>query len=488
MRTPVNDYLLYRWRYPLGYIGIIAVILGVIFVAGYYIPGALRQGEMQSALESGNLSLQNIQPEMVVNLPYHLLQRLSFIAFGVTTFTIKLPSIILGIATALGVFLLLCTWFRRNVAVLGTVLAATTTQFLYQAQDGTPDIMYSALTIWLLFVATYVTRNKIFGTLWKVLAGILMALALYTPLGIYLVIAVMTTALFHPHIRYIIKRFSRPKLILAMLLGLVSLAPVVYASIIDKHVLFTLLGLPLASIDILENLKTVANSLLNFVMPSQNHMLQPLYSLGVVMLMAIGITKLMSQKYTARSYITITWALLLLPLIIINPDRITYLFPIVVLLMAMGIVTMITRWYKMFPRNPYARIAGLIPLSILVIGIVLSGVMRYVNNYQYNPQVLAWYSSDLRLLWHELRANKSTQDNTIVVVSPKEEQFYQLAARYNRNMSVATNFSTVSDTVIVSHEAFHAARPKANDFLESIVTNRHSNDSDRFYIYKKTPQ
>lgn len=488
MRTPVNDYLLYRWRYPLGYTGIVVVVIVMLMVAGYFIPGALREGEVQSALQSGNLSLQNIQPEMVINLPYHLLQRLSFITFGVTIFSIKLPSVVLGLVASLGIFLLLRTWFRRNVAVLGTILATTTTQFLYLVQDGTADIMYCTLTIWLLFVATYVTRNKLFGTLWKVLAGTLMALALYTPLGVYLVIAVMTTALFHPHIRYIIKRFSRPKLIIAILLGIAAVAPVVYASIIDKTVLFTLLGLPLAPVNVWDNLVRVGGELFNFISPSESHILRPLYSLGLVILMGIGIAKLFSQKYTARSYITITWALLLLPLIVINPGRITYLFPIAVLMMAMGIVTMITRWYKMFPRNPYARIAGLIPLSVLVIGVVLSGVIRYANNYQYNPEVLSWYSTDLRLLRHELAANKSTQDNTIVVVSPREELFYKLAARYSHNMTVATNFSVVSDTVIVSHDAFHATKPQANDFLHNIVTDKRATNSDRFYVYKKTPR
>lgn len=485
MNTPARDYLLYRWRYPLGYIGIIAILSIVFTMSALYVPGSLREGELQSSLQSANLSLKSIEPAMVINLPYHALQRLSFATFGVTTLSIKLPSIILGVCTALGVFLLLRTWFRKNVAVLGTVLATTTTQFLYLTQDGTPDIMFSFTAIWLLFVATYVTRNKLFGTLWKVLAGVFVAVALYMPLGIYLVIAILTTALFHPHIRFIILRFSRPRLIIAIALGIITLAPVMYASIVDKTTLFTLLGLPLGKPDLWWNAKQLFTELFNFFSPSISHLLHPLYSLGVVLLMIIGFAKMFTVKYTARSYITLTWGVLMMPLILLNPDRVTYLFPLAVILMAMGMTTMITSWYKMFPRNPYARVAGLIPLTILVVGLVSSGIMRYVNNYQYNPDVLSWYSSDLKLLDTTLKKNKSTADSTRLIVSEDQQPFYAMVAKYDKRFTVGTDYESVPAVVMVTNKKFHTARPAANDFLQTIVTNRRLNNADRFYIYKK---
>ena len=241
MKTRISEYLLYRKRYLLGFM-FVFVLLGIIItIAGGHVPGALRAAELQSALQSGALSVKSMSPATVVDLPYHILQRFSFMLFGVTTLSIKLPSIIIGGLTVIGIYLLIRSWFRRNVAVIVAVIATTTVQFLFVLQDGTPLIMFSFLTVWLLTVATYITRGQIFSTLWKVLAGVLMATALYTPLGIYPVLAMFITASFPPHIRYVLRHISRLRIILALILGLASVVPLVYASILDPTTPLTLL-------------------------------------------------------------------------------------------------------------------------------------------------------------------------------------------------------------------------------------------------------
>lgn len=98
------------------FVGLIIAI--VVAIASIYVPEHPGSGEMNSALQSGALSVESLDPLMVIDLPYHILQRLSFMAFGVSIVSIKLPSILLGLATILGVYLLVRTWFRRNVAVL----------------------------------------------------------------------------------------------------------------------------------------------------------------------------------------------------------------------------------------------------------------------------------------------------------------------------------------------------------------------------------
>jgi len=109
MQSQVNDFLVYRWRYILSYAFVGLIIAAVVTIASMYVPGALRSGEMNSALQSGALSMESLDPLMVIDLPYHILQRLSFMAFGVSTISIKLPSIVLGLATILGLYLLVRT-------------------------------------------------------------------------------------------------------------------------------------------------------------------------------------------------------------------------------------------------------------------------------------------------------------------------------------------------------------------------------------------
>lgn len=482
-KTLVTDLWLYRWRYIIGYTGIIAIIGIVLAIASIYVPGSLRQGEIDSALTSGALSSNSITPQTLVDLPYHLLQRLSFMIFGVTTLSIKLPSIILGYITTIGIFLLVRMWFRRNIAILTTIIAATTTQFLFLIQDGTPSIMYSMVVIWMLFAATRVTRNKSFGTLWKVLTGVLAATALYIPLGAYFVLAVLATAFFHPHIRHVIKHFARSRLIIAIVFGLVAIVPLIYASILDYRVALELLGFPEGNIDIAANLHELGLNLFGFTAVSSGYLLRPVYSLGLLLLIAVGIFKLLTHKYIARSYITLTLSVLMIPLIILNPAHVTDLFPLAVLMIALGIGTLITDWYKLFPRNPYARIGGLLPLGLLVGGIVVSGAMRYMNNYEYNPQLLRNYSSDLRLLDDQLHRQNASLATTRVVAGEQELAFYNLVAHYDKRFAASTDPTTSANTLIVTSAAYQAHKPGIEPQL--IITNHFAQNADRFYIYKK---
>ncbi len=486
MRNQVTDYFIYRWRYVLGYLFIALSVTAVIAIASIYVPGALREGEIASSLQSGSLAVESLDPKMAVNLPYHVLQRLSFMLFGVSTLSIKLPSIVLGTLTVIGLFLLIRTWFRRNIAIITTVIAATSAQFLFLLQDGTPSITFSFLTVWLLFAATYVTRRKMFGTLWKVLTGILMASALYVPLGIYLVIAILTTAVFHPHIRHLINHFSRPRLWIGVVLGSLSAAPAIYASILDRNVLYSLVGFPTQPLHMVDNLKTLALDLFGFASQSDTCMMRPLYSLSLLLLIGVGIYKLLTYKYTARSYATLTLGLVLVPLIILNPQHVTHLFPLACLMIAMGIATLITNWYKLFPRNPYARVAGLIPLSILVLGIIYGGVTRYMDDYSYSPNILSHYSNDLRLMQREVSRANATKQPVQFVPSVDELPFYALVAHYNKDFTVtpgsAATLPPAKGEIIYSHAGYAAYHPQAE--IATIVTNRMANASDRFYIYK----
>ncbi|NCU37902.1 hypothetical protein EOL96_02485 [Candidatus Saccharibacteria bacterium] len=491
MQNRVTDYFIYRHRYILGYFFIVAALFLVVVMAGFYVPGALRQGEVDAALKSGALSVESLSPDMVIDLPYHVLQRVGFILFGVSTFTIKLPSIILGIATIIGLFFLVRTWFRRNIAILATVIAATSTQFLFLLQDGTPNIMFSFLTIWLLFAATYVTRKKTFGTFWKVLTGVLMATALYTPLGVYLVIAVLTTTFFHPHIRHLVLRFSRPRLWIGIALGVVSIIPLIYASILDPSTLQILLGFPTeGGVNLSENLATLGLSLFGFAAHSEGYMLRPVYSLGLFLLMSVGLYKLITYKYTARSYVTLVLSAMLIPLIVINPLHVTHLFPLASLMIALGLATLITNWYKLFPRNPYARVAGLIPLSILVLGIIFSGITRYASSYLHNPAVLSDYSFDLRLLTNELN-QRPTDSSLLLVSAPSELPLYTMVSRYDSRLRVSHKLPDKllnGTTIFYTHDAFAYANDRPSLPITNIITDHLSLKSDRFYVYKFTDE
>ena len=232
---------------------------------------------------------------------------------------------------------------------------------------------------------------------------------------------------------------------------------------------------------------TVSQNLFGFFSSSNGFLPRPLYTISTVILIGIGIYKFLTVKYTARSYTVLILMAFMVPLILLNPDHILDLYPLALLMIAMGIATLIINWYKLFPRNPYARIVGLVPLSIFVIGMIFSGLTRYINTYLYDPNVLSNYSSDLRLVDTTVASLKSNTSNLRLIVTNDEFPFYELVAHYDSRFSVSKHYDNLPAYVIMSHDAYRAA-PKIESTIElqQIVTNDRTSNSDRLYVYKTT--
>lgn len=486
MGKQISEYTLYRLRYVIGYTLIALIIVTMIVVAGLFIPGGLSQNEMASVVSSDalSLSLSSFDPQAIVNLPYHLLQRASIDLLGVSILSIKLPSLLLGLLSALGMLLLLRMWFSGNVAVLTTILVITTGQFLFVAQSGTPSIVYIFWTIWLLVAALKISRRTRWSAVWKIVLFCIAALSLYTPLSLYILVALASSALLHPHLRFIIRQLSKVKVTFAALCAAILLVPLGYALVLEPAIGLRLLGIPTEMPDFGANILQLLRQYFSFATPSSGLLMTPIYGLGSTILIILGLFRLFTTKYTARSYIITAWVILLTPVLIVNPSYISVTFVPVILLMAMGITILLARWYRMFPRNPYARFAGLVPLAVLIGGMVFSGVDRYMYGYLYDPQTANNFTQDLRLANNELR--DSSRGSTAFVVGEDETDFYSVVAHHNENVSVATELSpkiSHASTIIVSHDAKEADGFPAP---ERILTDDTSHDSDRFYIYKIT--
>lgn len=265
------------------------------------------------------------------------------------------------------------------------------------------------------------------------------------------------------------------------------MVPLVYASIISHDTLFTLLGITATMPDLKANLVSLAKDMFGFGVSTGGYYIRPAYSLGIMMIALIGLVSLFTNKHTARSYVVLTWGALLTVIVILNPHMVSYLFPLVALLISFGMLTLITSWYKLFPHNPYARIAGMIPLGIIVVGVMTSGVSRYINNYQYNPNLLAHYSKDLTLLQRELARDHTSADApAIVVVEQTTKPFYTLAAHYDNRFTIAASLPTNTTHTVILDRATHMHTSSSFPTPLSIITDSRAQDSDRFYLYKFT--
>lgn len=476
-----TDTWLYRKRYMIGYLLIVTVFVALLFLAGYLVPGGITTEEKQAVVQSAGLDLQNIDSLTVPSLPYYALQRGIFEVFGVSLFSIKLPSLILAFFAGLGAVFLLRRWFKPNVALLATVVMITTGQFLYVAQLGTPSIMYILWSVWLLLTATLITTSPHYTRFWKILFFIIVPLSLYTPLSIYLVLAILSAGLIHPHVRYVLRRMKKRHLAMYITLSFVIAAPLLYLVWRDPSLGRELLGLPSVWPDIAANANTLVQQYLNFVTPHSGALMTPVLGLGSIMLIALGIWRLAKIRYTARSYTLVAWVILTLPILLINPAYTTIAFVPLLILMATGLEFLLRSWYRMFPRNPYARFAGLVPLIILVGGLVISGINRYFYGYSHDPVTASNFSSDLRLLEQEVRSGKPTT----LIVTRGEQPFYIAVASLSKpsdgELVVITGLPQSFERQVV---ATHDAHGMVGYAIEKIVTNATSDNANRFYIYK----
>ncbi len=475
MGIDVTSFYTYRWRYWIGY-GFIGVLLvGLLLFAGLYVPGGISAQEIQSVVKSSTISLTDVHSLAVTNLPYHVLQRASLVIFGVSDFSIKLPSLILALFSAIGLIVLLRQWFRPNIAFLASTIAITTGQFLFIAQSGTPDILYVLWAVWLLLLGTLIAKRVQPRTLWKVLFFVVSALSLYTPLSVYALIALSLSAVLHPHLRYIIRQLSKRKLAGAFALGIVIIIPLVFGVIKSPELGLTILGIPARWPNVSANLLVLVQQYLGFALPSSTGLMTPVFGLGSMLIIGFGVYKLIRTRQSAQSYIVIIWLLCLMPILVTDPLFTSVTFLPLVLLLATGLSSLLGYWYNLFPRNPYARIAGLIPLVILVGALVFTGLERYVYGYHYDPQTVSNFSQDLALL---------PKDTRHLVVTEEQLPFYQVVAAHHKGLTVSTNPS--GPTFAVSFAAKNNII--AGYRIDRIITSTTYINADRFYVYKKTVQ
>lgn len=486
VRQKLSQFLLYRWRYLLAYT-VFSIALGILLtVAGFYLPGGLSDSEVRSALLSEGLSptgLFNLQPDELIYLPYRLLQAASIALFGFSTFAIKLPSIVLGFFSALGILYLLNLWYKRNVAIVAAMIAVTTNQFLLTSQAGQAGVTYILLTTLILIAASLVARRTTYAHLWVIGGFMLAAISLYMPLNIYVLVALVVTAMVHPHARHLLKHeSSKPIIAIGLALFLLIISPLVVGSINEPEVLRILAGIPENFNNVIGNAKELFRQYGQVYAPYSGEVLIPIYGIGILAFVALGVYRMLSTKYTTKSYIMSFWLVLLLPLVFLNPEFISITFLPVVLLIALGVDYLIWSWYRLFPRNPYARVFGLIPLAILVGGQVVSSVDRYAYGFHYDASVYRNYSFDLRILSREL--DTYDKGETVhLVVSDDNKAFYEAYARHQnfvKSVTVTTWSSEPKEGTVIVERAVrdHTAIPT------EILVGRASQNADRFYLYK----
>ncbi|MBR3233104.1 glycosyltransferase family 39 protein [Candidatus Saccharibacteria bacterium] len=479
----ISKLFLYRYRFVIGYIILGLAFLALLFLLPMISPSGLSDLERESAVSSYNLHFSSITSGDLVDLPYHILQKLSILAFGLTPYAIKLPSILLGLVLGLLLILLLNRWFKSNVALLASILTVLSTPFLYLVGSGTPLIMLIFWPTLLLWLGSKIQGEKAPKPLWCFVFAFALLLAIYTPHLIYLVAFIIIFTLWNPHLRFTLKSLPKVPLIGMGIIILGGFTIWVTNIISSNTVALTLFfGENVSLSQFFTNIKTGFMPFFSWVQPLEGVYLSPLVGLSHLVLALIGLFSTRQGFFASRNAIASCFIVFSVVLAGLAPDSALLLVLPLSILTAHGLRYILEKWYGLFPSNPYARIFAIFPLSILLALMIIPSLNHYVYGYKYTPAVANQFSTDLELVEANLTDEMFlvAPDNSLnyafyEVYQDRHHSVNLLSATEAQHLNAYTDVATLGRLEdLALPEGYH---------LKSIITSPKSDNSDRIYIY-----
>ena len=473
----ISKLFLYRHRFTIGFIVLGAAYIGLLFGLPLLSPNGLSELEMESAARSYALEFDSIFRGDVADLPYRFLQKLSITTLGLSVYSVKLPSIIIGMLLGFLLILLLNRWFKNNVALLASILAVLSSSFLYLAGSGTPLIMlvfWPTMLLWLGSKIQGVTKPK---PLYCFVFAFALLASIFTPHLIYLALFIVLFAFLHPHLRFTIKKLPIVPLVLTVFIIIVGVAILVMAVFINPPIIAEILLAPNFTFE--QFIANIQNAFLPFFswnIALDSVFLSPFVGLASVALAVIGLLSTTKGFFASRNSIASCLIIFTIILSGFNPESaILILLPLAILI-AHGLRYVLAKWYDLFPDNPYARISAIFPIGLFLGIMIIGDINHFIFGYRYVPMVADKFNDDIYLIEENLDANiplyildDATAYNFFVIMG--EQGDYTIANALPEIDQLPTRFATLG----LSEET--------PGKIERIITSPKSHNSDRIYIY-----
>ncbi len=467
----ISKLFLYRYRFTIGYCLLGLAFIGLLFGLPLISQTGLSDAEIASATGSYYLSFDAVPNGDLIDLPYRLLQKVSIMIFGLSAYAIKLPSIIIGLFLGLLLILLLNRWFKSNVSLLASCLVVLSTPFLFLAGSGTPLIMLVFWPVLLLWLGSKIQGEKKPKPLYCFLFALTLLFAIFTPYMLYFAIFCVLFVFSQPHLRFIVKSLPKFPLILVGLIILSGISALITNIIMHPD---TIMGLLFAkSFDLsyfFGNIMAGFSPVFAWKGAVVSTFLAPLISLPMFALALVGLFSTTKGFFASRNSIA---TLLIIFTIIItgfNPDAVVFIILPLAILVAHGLKYLLEKWYGLFPENPYARVAAIIPLAVLFGVMILPGLLQYVYGYRYNPSVTQAYNYDLKIVQDNLT------NETLVV--DKNYDFYKILEE-TTSLTIMEEIPDGAQKLAV----LRSTEKPANYELSRIITSPMAKDSAIIYLY-----
>jgi len=475
MKNSLTNSVIYQNRHILGFFAV-AILLYFFIVFGFArTPMGLSASEMESAVFSAGFSF----PDSILDLPYHFLQWASVSLTGISTFSLRLPSVLLALLAAGLVILAIRNFTRSNVAIITGALVASSAFFLNFARNGSPEIMSIFLLALAVFAISQIITQRKPRILWLGLLAVALALAVYIPMGVVFAVVLLAVAIISPKSRALLGQLRSWQIVLAVFVGLVALVPLAVSILMQPSLLPAILGI--------ENIKYLPADVWTNIQiifspfgAQFGGLVTPLLTLGEIALVILGIVKLIRDGKSARTAFTISIAAVSMIITILDPTKAYLMFVPFVFLQAFGVAFIIDHWYKLFPLNPYARVLGLVPIAVLIVTMMMVGRGHYLSANFYNVQVVGERNQSFEVLRGEI--NSMSAHDITVVASESEKEFYRLLTKSYPLVTVTSLPDNKAKTQILLPSTFSL---RANTTPTRVVTSSMSTDNLLLKIYEK---
>lgn len=483
----VQQLLFYRYRYAISYVLIVLVGIGALFFALGSLGPGLHSAEQAQAVTSSQWDWKGWQQGLsVVNLPYILLQKASILLFGLSTWSIRLPSVIIGSLTIVFFFLLLRSWHKSYSALIATVLFVSSSWLVAIARFGTPDIMVPFIWSGLLLCATQLVRhqgNKL--PAWTALGAILAALACYTPYGVWVLLGLFVTILAHPQALRAAKLLGGQHLALLLFIFIPLIVPLGWGIYHHPDQAWTVSGLQSHLPTVTEFFKNILTALEALVWKAPEFSALrlgtlPVLAVGTVALLLAGIVRAAIDWRSIRSqFLLLIFAFSCITLGL-NPANTSFsLFIIpVYLLIATGVTVLFREWYRLFPRNPYARSFALLPIALLIAVIVTYHYQRYFVAWASVPATYQAYNNDIDSVNKVIKSRPSLT----IMVKPDQVGFYKILEKKHKGVTVVSAAPRTISGQQAALVAEGVGIPKSTNHLRGPITNDDKENSLRFWL------
>ncbi len=438
---------LYRYRYLLASILLAVIVLAISIYRFWSVPSGLSASEKLSAIASGRLASGNITD--LVNAPWLILEALAIKLYGMTIFALRLPALLLVVASILTMMLAIRAIYRPSLAMMGGLLMACSAFTISLGRAGTPAVMTVLLLTLAILFGYYVVNAK-----QKVAPAVGLALDLvalsYMSGGLYIVAALAVVALLHPKSRYTIKRHKKLLAGIAAAYLILLLAPILLIGR-GRTTLASLLAIGTPS---LVNLRQLASSYVAGSAGLTGGLVAPMLTITGAIMVVIGLITLARRGglLSLRSYVIISLLVAGVSMATFNPDYIYLLFIPTILLEVIAIGYIVDKWHGLFPQNPYARSLAILALSILIGSISLLDINRYISAVNYQASVVYQYDQTLPAVNQLLTSNPHAEIR-LVVHSETDYQLYSLLTNRYSNLRVYRHDDRRINELIKSLEA-----------------------------------